>query len=67
MILLIQCWATPPSANSSTLLGEPLSGAEANAGAAPSYDRYFAFKFPVHFDTEGTEENNGISPSTSVG
>ena len=22
---------------------------------------------PAHFDTEGTEENNGISPSTSVG
>jgi hypothetical protein len=34
--------------HSSALLSEPLSGSEANADAAPSYNRYFAFKFPVH-------------------
>jgi hypothetical protein len=34
--------------HSGAFLGETLSGAEANAGAAASYDCYFVFEFPVH-------------------
>jgi hypothetical protein len=40
--------ATASDENLSAFLGETLSGAETNAGAAASYDCYFTFEFSVH-------------------